>query len=115
VAVCFANLGTTELPIVAALDRGAGMRVVLKLLDPKNLGRALAAFTPKNAIIVNEAATAGSAWSALHTSSAAMHTVLGLTLEAPSATACPRHWALRAHARTGTPSPSRLTKAVFAP
>ncbi len=33
VEVCFANPGTTELPIVAALDRVSGMRVVLGLFE----------------------------------------------------------------------------------
>ncbi len=50
-----------------------------QLLDPENLWRLLTAFTPENAIIVNEAATTGSAWSAVHAFSAAPHTVLGLT------------------------------------
>jgi hypothetical protein len=45
-------------------------------------------------------------------SSAAPHTLRGLT-GAPSARACPRHWTLRSHARTGAPSPSRLKEAVF--
>lgn len=50
-----------------------------QLLDPENLWRLLAAFTPENSIIVNEAATTGSAWSAVHAFSAAPHTVIGLT------------------------------------
>ena len=33
VEVCFANPGTTEMPIVAALDRVAGMCVVLGLFS----------------------------------------------------------------------------------
>jgi acetolactate synthase-1/2/3 large subunit len=49
----------------------------------------LAAFTLDIAIIVNEEATTGSAWSALHASSAALHTVLGLTGGAITR-ACPR-------------------------
>jgi acetolactate synthase-1/2/3 large subunit len=48
-------------------------------LDPDNLGRALAAFTPEGAIVVNEAVTTGSVWSAVHASNAAPHTMLGLT------------------------------------
>ena len=48
-------------------------------LDPDNLGRTVAAFTPENAIVVNEAATAGLLWSAAHASVAAPHTMLGLT------------------------------------
>ena len=48
-------------------------------LDPDNLGRAVAAFTPENAIVVNEAATAGLLWTAAHASAAAPHTMLGLT------------------------------------
>ncbi len=48
-------------------------------LDPDNLGRALAAFTPENAIVVNEAVTTASAWSETYASSAAPHTMLRLT------------------------------------
>jgi acetolactate synthase-1/2/3 large subunit len=48
-------------------------------LDPENLGRALAAFTPEAAIVVNEAATTGSVWSAAHAAGAAPHTMLGHT------------------------------------
>jgi acetolactate synthase-1/2/3 large subunit len=48
-------------------------------LYPENLGRVLAAHTPEITIIVNKAATAGSAWSAVLASSAASHAVLGLT------------------------------------
>jgi acetolactate synthase-1/2/3 large subunit len=33
VEVCFANPGTTEMPIVAVLDRAPGMRVVLGLFE----------------------------------------------------------------------------------
>jgi len=33
VEVCFANAGTTEIPIVAALDQVAGMRTVLGLFE----------------------------------------------------------------------------------
>ena len=33
VEVCFANPGTTEMPIVVALDRVPGMRVVLGLFE----------------------------------------------------------------------------------
>jgi len=50
-----------------------------RLLDPDSLGRALAAFTPEAAIVVNEAATTGLVWSAVHASTAAPHTMLGLT------------------------------------
>ena len=48
-------------------------------LDADNLGRAMAAFMPEGAIVVNEAATTGSAWNAVHASNAAPHTMLGLT------------------------------------
>jgi acetolactate synthase I/II/III large subunit len=48
-------------------------------LDPDNLGRAVSAFTPEHAIVVNEAATTGMVWSAKYAASAAPHTVLGLT------------------------------------
>ena len=48
-------------------------------LDPDNLGRAMSAFTPEAAIVVNEAATTGFVWSAVHASQAAPHTMLGLT------------------------------------
>jgi len=48
-------------------------------LDPASLGRALAAFTPEGAIVVNEAATTGLAWTATYAATAAPHTVLGLT------------------------------------
>jgi acetolactate synthase-1/2/3 large subunit len=48
-------------------------------LDPDNLGRAVAAFTPEHAIVVNEAATTGLVWSAKYAASAAPHTMLGLT------------------------------------
>jgi acetolactate synthase-1/2/3 large subunit len=33
IEVCFANPGTTEMPLVAALDRGAGIRAVLALFE----------------------------------------------------------------------------------
>jgi acetolactate synthase-1/2/3 large subunit len=48
-------------------------------LDPDNLGRTMAAFMPENAILVNEAATTGLAWNAIHASNAAPHTMLFLT------------------------------------
>lgn len=48
-------------------------------LDPDNLGRVISAFTPENAIVVNEAATTGLFWSAMHAANAAPHTMLGLT------------------------------------
>lgn len=48
-------------------------------LDPDSLGRAVSAFTPDHAIVVNEAATTGLVWSAKYAASAAPHTVLGLT------------------------------------
>jgi hypothetical protein len=85
VAKCFANPGSTELPIVVAHDLGAGMSVVLKPLDPEKLGHTLPAFTPEITKIVKERATT-LAWpgGAVHASSAAPQTVLGLT-GAPSA------------------------------
>jgi acetolactate synthase-1/2/3 large subunit len=48
-------------------------------LDPDNLGCAMAAFTPEDAIVVNEGGTTGFVWSAVHASNAAPHTMLGLT------------------------------------
>lgn len=48
-------------------------------LDPDTLCRILAAFTPENAIVVNEAATTGFTWNAVHASSAAPHTSLFIT------------------------------------
>ena len=48
-------------------------------LDPDNLGRVMAAFMPENAILVNEAATTGLGWNAVHASNAAPHTMIFLT------------------------------------
>ncbi|MCM8595582.1 acetolactate synthase large subunit [Accumulibacter sp.] len=48
-------------------------------LTPDTLCRAMAAFTPENAIVVNEAATTGLTWNAEHASNAAPHTMLFLT------------------------------------
>ena len=48
-------------------------------LDPDSLCRALAVYTPENAIVVNEAATTGLTWNAVHASSAAPHTMFFLT------------------------------------
>jgi acetolactate synthase-1/2/3 large subunit len=48
-------------------------------LDLASLGRALAAFQPENAIVVNEAATSGLPWNAGFAASAAPFTMLGLT------------------------------------
>lgn len=48
-------------------------------LNADNLGRAVSAFTPENAIVVNEAATTGLVWNTRHASRAAPHTMLGLT------------------------------------
>lgn len=48
-------------------------------LTPDTLCRALAAFTPENAIVVNEAATTGLTWNAVHSSNAAPHTMLFIT------------------------------------
>jgi acetolactate synthase-1/2/3 large subunit len=48
-------------------------------LDPDSLGRAVSAFTPEGAIVVNEAATSGLPWSATYAAHAAPHTMLGLT------------------------------------
>jgi acetolactate synthase-1/2/3 large subunit len=48
-------------------------------LTPDLLCRALAAFAPENAIIVNEAATTGLTWNAVHASTAAPHTMLFIT------------------------------------
>jgi acetolactate synthase-1/2/3 large subunit len=48
-------------------------------LDPENLSRAVSAFTPEGAIVVNEALTTGFAYSAAHAVNAAPHTMLGIT------------------------------------
>lgn len=48
-------------------------------LTPDLLCRALAAFTPEHAIIVNEAATTGLTWNAVHASNAAPHTMFFIT------------------------------------
>jgi acetolactate synthase-1/2/3 large subunit len=48
-------------------------------LDPDNLCRTMAAFTPENAIVVNEAATTGFTWNAVHSFNAAPHTMLFIT------------------------------------
>jgi acetolactate synthase-1/2/3 large subunit len=48
-------------------------------LTPDTLCRAMAAFTPENAIVVNEAATTGLTWNAMHASNAAPHTMFFLT------------------------------------
>ncbi len=48
-------------------------------LDPDSLGRAMAAFTPEAAIVVNDAITTGFVWNSVYASSAAPHTMLGLT------------------------------------
>jgi acetolactate synthase-1/2/3 large subunit len=48
-------------------------------LDPENLCRTMAAHTPANAIFVNEAATNGFAWNAVHSFNAAPHTMLFTT------------------------------------
>jgi acetolactate synthase-1/2/3 large subunit len=59
VAACFANPGTTELPVGAALDRGAGIRVVPGPFEPGPGPRAGGLYA-RNANIANEAATTGS-------------------------------------------------------
>jgi acetolactate synthase-1/2/3 large subunit len=48
-------------------------------LTPDSLCRTMAAFTPENAIVVNEAATTGLAWNAMHASHAAPHALLFLS------------------------------------
>ncbi len=48
-------------------------------LTPDILCRAMAAFTPENAIVVNEAVTAGFTWNAVYASNAAPHTALFVT------------------------------------
>lgn len=48
-------------------------------LTPENLGQALAAGTPEDAIVVNEAATTGMVWNSAWAARAAPHTMLGLT------------------------------------
>jgi len=50
-----------------------------QLLTPDSLCRTMAACTPENAIVVNEAATTGLTWNAVHASNAAPHTMLFLT------------------------------------
>ena len=48
-------------------------------LDADTLCRALSVFTPENAIVVNEAATTGLTWNAVHAANAAPHSMLFLT------------------------------------
>ena len=48
-------------------------------LTPDSLCRSMAACTPENSIVVNEAATTGLTWNAVHASNAAPHTMLFLT------------------------------------
>jgi acetolactate synthase-1/2/3 large subunit len=48
-------------------------------LTPRILCEAMAAHTPENAVVVNEAATSGLAWNAVHGQNAAPHTMLFLT------------------------------------
>jgi acetolactate synthase-1/2/3 large subunit len=48
-------------------------------ITPEILGHALAAHTPEQAIVVNEAATTGMAWNAAFAGKAEPHTMLGLT------------------------------------
>jgi len=48
-------------------------------LTPDTLCRAMAVFTPENAIVVNEAATTGFTWNAVHASNAAPHTMFFIT------------------------------------
>ena len=48
-------------------------------LDPENLCRTMAAFMPENAIFMNEAATNGFAWNAVHSFNAEPHTMLFTT------------------------------------
>mgnify|MGYP000945147634 CR=1 FL=1 len=67
-------------------------------LDPEALCRTVAAFTPENAIVVNEAATTGFTWNAVHSFNAEPHTMLftsggaigqGLPNALGAAIACP--------------------------
>ena len=69
-----ARAAITVLPREATTFAPAG-----QALDPDNLGRAISAFTPDGAIVVNEAATTGMVWSAKYSPGAAPHTMLGLT------------------------------------
>ena len=48
-------------------------------LTPDILCRAMAAFTPENAIVVNEAVTTGFTWNAVHAANAAPHSMLFVT------------------------------------
>lgn len=48
-------------------------------ITPDILCRALAAFTPENAVVVNEAVTTGFTWNAEHAANAAPHTMLFVT------------------------------------
>jgi acetolactate synthase-1/2/3 large subunit len=48
-------------------------------LDPESLCRTVAAFTPENAIVVNEAASIGFTWNAVHSFNAQPHTKLFTT------------------------------------
>jgi acetolactate synthase-1/2/3 large subunit len=48
-------------------------------LNPDRLCRVLSAFTPKQAIVVNQATTTGLSWNAVHAAQAAPHTMLFIT------------------------------------
>jgi hypothetical protein len=49
-------------------------------LDPENLDRVPGAFTAENVVIVNEVATTGSTWSAMHASKVAPTRMVELTM-----------------------------------
>ncbi len=65
--------------VVPALRPAPAFAPTGQPLTPDSLGRAIAALLPENAILVNEAATTGLIWNAVHASTAAPHTMLGLT------------------------------------
>jgi len=132
VAVCFANPGTTELPIVAALERVPGMRVVLRLFEgvctgaangwAHRTGRPVATLLYLGPGLANGLAN-------LHNARRARtpvvnwigdHATRHLAFDAPltsdiAALAGSVGWALRSYARTGASSHSRLSEAVFTP
>ncbi len=67
-------------PAVVALPRAVpAFTPSGQSIDADTLCRVMAAFTPENAIVVNEAATTGLTWNVMHASNAAPHTMLFLT------------------------------------
>jgi acetolactate synthase-1/2/3 large subunit len=69
-----------DAPAVAASSRTIqAYKATNQAIDPENLCRTVAAFLPENAIFMNEAATNGFAWNAVHSFYAEPHTMLFTT------------------------------------